>query len=341
MKKYFLLLSLLSSIYGYSQLERIFASEGDAQKFVSNYTEPIFGALLSATNANWITSARPAKPFHFELNIGAAGAFIPESKQSFIFNNSDYEFLRLDSGPNELPTVVGKDSHSRLKIVIPINNLERKVLDFDAPSGLAQKLPQGVVPAPNIQLSMGLPLGFEVSARYLPKIEKNGGFIQITGFGLKHSISQYFKGKDDDGKKKKKTVVNLAIQANYQMISTGYDFSGNNKSIALDMNTVSARAIGSIDYKLLTIYGSTGYSKGYAKFNVNGTFDYTYDVQDNNGNHIRYETVSVDDPVKTETNSDEMFFNLGVKLKLAFFQIYADYTLQQYPVANVGIGFRF
>ena len=341
MKKYILLITLLSSIYGYSQFEQIFASEGDAQIFVSKYTEPVFGALLSATNANWVTSARPAKPFHFELNIGVAGAFIPESKESFTFNNSDYDYLRLDSGPNELPTVVGGDSHSQLKIVIPINNTEQKVMDFSAPSGLAQNLPQSAVPAPNIQLSMGLPLGFEVSARYLPKIESNGGYIQITGFGLKHSISQYFKGKDDKGEKKKKTVINLAVQANYQMISTGYSFSGSNKAATLDMNTISARAIGSIDYKLLTIYGSTGYSKGDVKFNVNGTFDYTYDVQDNNGSHIRYETVSVDDPIKTKASTDEMFFNAGVKLKLAFFQIYADYTLQQYPVANVGIGFRF
>jgi len=342
MKNLSIAILLFIGLQSNAQFENIFASEGDAQVFINNYTEPLFGGLLSATNSNWITSAKPIKPFKFELNIGASGALIPSSKETFKFNDSDYDYLRLESGPTDIPTVMGKESYSRLKIVIPLSNgVEYKVLDFDAPGGVAGKLPLNMVPAPNIQFSMGLPLGFEVNARYLPKIVGNNAYVQITGVGLKHSISQYFPAKKDENGKKKKRTFNLAIHANYQNISGGVASSGSDKSTDLQMNTISGRALASLDYKFLSLYSSVGYSVGYAKFNVKGTYNYSYEVQDMNGNFIRNESLTVVDPIQTDFNTDEVFFSVGAKIKLFVFQIYADYTQQTYPVANVGIGFMF
>ena len=227
--------------------------------------------------------------------------------------------------------------------MIPDNNgNEIKLLEFNSPDGIKDKLPVNVVPAPAIQMSMGLPLGSEVNLRYAPTLtDDNGGFFQLLGVGFKHSISQYFStGKDENGKKNKRHF-NLAAHVAYQHISAGYDDQHSDKALHMNISTISLQGIASFDYKLISLYGAVGYSKGFTTMDVLGTYNYTYDVQDNNGNHIRYETVSVTDPLKLDYDLNGMKAKAGLKLKLAFFQIFADYTLQEFPVATAGVGFKF
>jgi len=342
MKKFFLLSIVLFSIATQAQFQDIFASGSDADKFVTDFTKPAFKGLMYATSGNWITSAKPLKSFHIELNISASGAFVPQSDESFKFNPNDYQYLKIESGPDVLPTVMGNESTTTMKIVIPDNlNNEIKLLEFDAPDGVKDRLPLNIVPAPMVQLSMGLPLGSEVNVRYTPQISSDGGFFQILGLGVKHSISQYFpKSKDEDGKKAKRHF-NLAAHAAFQQISAGYDDPDSDKAVHLDMNALSIQGIASLDYKLISLYSSIGYTKAFTKLDVLGTYKYTYEIQDTNGNYLRTETVSVTDPLKLDYDLNGMKFKAGLKLKLAFFRIFADYTLQEYPVATAGIGFKF
>jgi len=306
----------------------------DAEKYMNFYTEPLLKGLLSATSASWVTSAKPIKPFHVEFSISAAGAFVPEDQESFEFIDSDYEYLKLDSGSNILPTVMGGSSQSVLKVVIPdLNNNEVKLLDFNAPDGIKDDLPMNVVPGPNIQLAMGLPLGSEVAIRYTPKLTTDdGAFFQIIGFGFKHSISQYFG---------KKGPLNIAAHVAYQNISTGVDDIDTDQAVHFDLNTISIQGLASLDFKLLSIYSKLGFTQAYTNLDVLGTYSYTYDIQDTDGNHLRYETISITDPLKLEQDINGLKFGFGAKLKLLVFQIFADYTIQEYSVANVGIGFKF
>lgn len=343
MKKYFVIFLITTFSVSYSQFEDIFASDSDAEKFVTSYTQPVFRGLMYATNSAWVTSAQPIKAFKFELNISASGAFVPQNFESFKFDPADYQYLRVESGPSEIPTIMGGESHTRLKIVIPDNtNNEVKLLEFNSPNGIKDKLPVNVVPAPAIQVSMGLPLGSEVNLRYAPKItDDNGGFFQLLGVGFKHSISQYFPvGKDKNGNKNQRHF-NLAAHVAYQHISSGYDDPNSNKAVHLNISTISLQGIASFDYKLISLYGAVGYSKGFTTMDVLGTYNYTYDVQDNNGNHIRTENVSITDPLKLDYDINGIKAKAGLKLKLVFFQIFADYTLQEFPVATAGIGFKF
>ncbi len=343
MKKYFVIVLLSIFSTNYAQFEDIFASDSDAEKFVTKYTQPVFRGLMFATNSAWVTSAQPIKPFHFELNIGASGAFVPQNYESFKFNPADYQYLRIDNGPDEIPTVMGGDSQTRLKIVIPDNaSNEIKLLEFDAPGGIKDQLPVNAVPAPAIQVSMGLPLGSEVNLRYAPTLTSdNGGFFQLLGIGVKHSISQYFPVGEDENGNDKKRHFNLAAHVAYQNINAGYDDQNSNKAVHLNISTISLQGIASFDYKLLSLYGSVGYTKGFTTMDVLGTYNYSYDVQDTNGNHIRTETVSITDPLKLNYDVNGMKAKAGFKLKLAFFQIFADYTIQEFPVATAGIGFKF
>jgi len=194
MKNFFLTFVILLSFNSLAQFEDIFASDSDAVKFVSDFTRPAFKGLMYASNAAWVTSAKPLKSFHIELNISASGAFVSREQETFTFNQADYQYLQIESGPNVLPTIMGDKSQTTIKIVIPDNNNNQyKLLEFDAPDGIKKRLPVNAVPAPMAQLSMGLPLGSEVNLRYTPKLtNEDGGFFQILGLGFKHSLSQYF-----------------------------------------------------------------------------------------------------------------------------------------------------
>lgn len=333
MKKYFVILLIATFSKNYAQFQEIFAASNDAEKFVTNYMQPVFRGLMFATNSAWITSAKPIKTFHFELNINASGAFVPPNSENFKFNQTDYQYLRIDSGPDEIPTIAGGESQTRLKIVIPYNSYEVKVLDFDSPDGIKNKLPLNLIPAPTLQFSMGLPMGSEVNLRYAPTItDNNDAFFQLIGLGLKHSISQYLPvGKQ----------FNLAAHVAYQHISAGYDEANSNKALHINISAISIQSIASFDSKLISLYGAIGYSKGFTTMEALGTYNYTFDIQDNAGNHIDTETITITDPVKFDYSIDGIKAKAGIKLKLVFFQIFADYTLQEFPVATAGIGFKF
>ncbi len=340
MKKLLLLAFSLSSILMHGQIDNIFAAQSDANKFVTDFTRPVFKGLMYATNAGWVTTAKPLKAFHLQLSISASGAFVPAQDEYFTFNQNDYNYLQIKSGPSDLPTVMGGPSQTRLQVVIPDNNgNEFKVFEFNAPDGVKNELPVNAVPAPMAQLSVGLPLGTEVNLRYTPKIKSNdGGHFQILGLGVKHSISQYFpKSKDT----KKKTHFNLAAHAAIQNISAGYDDPSSDKGARLNMTSVSLQGIASLDYKFLSLYSALGFSKGFSQMDVLGTYNYTYDIRDSNGNLIRTESVTMTDPLSLKYDLNGLKAKLGVKLKLFFLQIFADYTLQEYPVATAGISLKY
>ena len=344
MKKY--LFVMLLAIWGvnYAQFNSIFASEGDAYNYIKNYTQPVFKGLMYASSSGWVTSAKPVKPFHVELNISASGAFVPTEFETFKIDGSEYQYLHVDSGPNEVPTVMGEQSQTHLLIEIPdAANNKKKVFNLYAPDGIKDQLPASVVPAPAIQLSVGLPLGSEVNVRYAPNLTKDGGFFNLFGVGVKHSISQYFpKPKDEDGKKKKRHF-NLAVHAAFQKINAGYDdpATGSDKGVHLSMSTYSLQGIASYDYGLISLYSAIGYTKGLTSMNVLGTYTFYYDVRDNNGNHLGTDTSTLIDPLSLNYNINGMKAKAGVKLKLLFFQLYVDYTIQEFPVATAGLGFKF
>jgi hypothetical protein len=341
MKQLFLFVFLSATAIGSAQFEDIFASEGDAVKYVTNFMSPSLDGLMYSSSAGWANSAKPLKPFSFSFDLGASGSLIPENKTQFTFNNSDYQYLQIDSGPNTIPTIVGGESQTRMKIVIPINGTENKVLEFDAASGVTDDLPFNAVALPKIQLNMGLPLGTEVSLRYFPRTEfKEKAYASIFGIGLKHSLSQYIpRAKDEKGEKKKRHF-NLAIQASYENIGVGTLNTSNDKNLEMTLGTINLQSIMSLDYKFLTVYSALGYTIGNSTLDVKGTYEYSYDVQDNSGNHIRYETVQIVDPLSLKFEPTGYRATFGVRLNLVFFRIFADYTLQEFPTANVGIGFK-
>ncbi len=346
MKKLLLLISFLFvSQISMAQFENLFAASGDANNYLSHYTKPIFNGFLYSTSSGWFTSAKPLKPFHFQLNISAAGAIVPDEENTFAFDPSEYQYTSIASGPNTLPTVLGGDSSSVLHIDVPLGGNEHLVTDVDALSGVNLKqeydLPFNMVPSPNIQLSMGLPLGTAVSLRYLPTIENSGASINQLGIGVQHSISQYIPPTTDEDGKQNKRHLNLAVAAAFNHIRIDYDNDPTDQYyITSGLNTVTVEALASLDYRFISFYGGVGLTNGTGNVDLKGSVDVSYDVYDNNGIFLRTENKTITDPLQLKYKVSGMKTKMGVQLNLFVLKIFADYTIQKYPVLNVGLGFK-
>jgi len=351
MKKNILFISfMLLQVHLYGQVEYVFASvKNDAKKFLTEYTRPAVEGLMASSSSGWSTSAKLLKTFHVQISASVAGAVISEDKEKFTFNPSDYEYIDIESGPNEIPTVMGGESTTRLQIRIPdIENNVVKVLSFDAPNGIKNNLPKiipiNVIPAPNVQFSMGLPLGFEGTIRYFPKIvSEEGAYIKVMGVAGKHSLTQYFGAKKDKDGKKVKRHFFASLFATYQDIDTGVLDPDNEKTVInLHLHSVSAEFLTSFDYKMLTLYSSIGYTKAESNLKVEGDYNYTYTLLDlDSGDEEGSEETTITDPIM------DLYFNqtgikgtLGVKLNLLLVHVFADVTMQNYPVANVGVAIK-
>lgn len=345
MKKLILLISILSIFNVSAQFENMFTSNGDANKYLSHYTAPVFNGFLYATGSSWFTSAKPLKKFHFQLNIAAAGALVPDDETRFNFNPAEYEYMHIDSGSDILPTVLGGDANSVLLIDVPAGANTHHVVKLDALSGVDLKsdfnIPVNVVPAPNIQLSMGLPLNSMVSVRYMPQLNSEGASIQLLGLGLMHSISQYFPQKKDENGKKEKRRLNLAFGAAFSSLSMEYvPENVTDYKFEASLNTYTLEGLASFDFKFLSLYGGFGYTGGNGNLDLKGSFDITYDVRDDNGVLIGTQTTPITDPLKLRYNIGGMKTKVGAQLNLYFFKIFADYTIQKYSVLNAGIAIK-
>ncbi len=328
-----------------AQFENIFTAIDDANTYLSHYTEPVFKGFLYSTSSGWFTSAKPLKPFHFQLSIMGAGAIVPDEETYFNFNPAEYQYITISSGSQTLPTVLGGESNTILHIDVPLDNNDHLVTDVEALDGVDLKseydLPFNVVPSPNFQLSMGLPLGTAVSLRYLPKIENNGVTINQVGIGVQHSISQYIHPSDAVSGTNNKRHFNLAVAGAYNHITIDYDDDPtDNYYLTTGLNTVTVEALASLDYRLISFYAGVGFVQGDGNVDLKGNVDVSYDVYDENGVYKGTENISIKDPLKLRYDVSGMKTKMGIQLNLFVLKIFADYTIQKYPVVNMGLGIK-
>ena len=107
------------------------------------------------------------------------------------------------------------------------------------------------------------------------------------------------------------------------------------------MNTWTVQAIASLDFKVITLYGSVGYNNGKSSVRMKGDYTLTYDLEDENGNVIGTIDESISDPISLDFQASGMRATLGTRLNIGFFKIFADYTLQEYNTVSAGIAFSF
>ncbi len=341
--------SLFTAIFCFAklhsqELETILLAGDDAQKLTRAYLAPSFKGLMFSMNNGWYHTAKVHKKFGFDVTIGANAAFVPSKDEVFSIAelglSSD---ITVTNEVTQSPTVAGSDSQTpaQIRYTAQVQG-EDVTADFTLPRGVKEDLPLSSIPAPAVQVGIGLPYKFDAIVRYVPKIGSDDVTVGLVGFGLKKEITEWFGPLD-------KLPLHISLLAAYSNMSVDYEIgnvsssgagtvSTQNATTEFDVNTYTIQAIASLNFPIVNIYGGIGYNGGNTKLNMLGTYTLSYDATNNSVPDIQE---SVTDPLSLKTSSGSMSATVGARLSLGFFKLYGSYTLQEYNTLNAGIAFSF
>jgi hypothetical protein len=317
------------------ELEVLLLAKSDANLLIKNFLEPVNEGMLFNLNNGWYHTAKTHKKFGFDITVNANASIVPSKSRSFEFIASEYQYLTLESGSSTINNAMGGKNNSKIGVRIPeAGNV--KVAQFTMPNGIGDDLPFNAAPTPMIQASVGLFLDTDIAIRYLPKTNTNEFESNLFGFGIKHNLMQYFEPLD-------KLPLNISLFAGYTSMDTYYDLNaipdlpGANQEAIFNLKAYTVQALASLDFPVVTLYGGIGFENGTSELKMKGTYELSYTLEGTNT------TVSetITNPINMKFNIDGVRATAGVRLNLAFFKIFADYTMHEYNTISTGIAFSF
>jgi hypothetical protein len=232
-------------------------------------------------------------------------------------------------------------TETTIDVRIPIDGTNTfKVGSFQMPGGITEDLPVSAVPAPMIQVGVGLPTSTDVKLRYVPTLDYGDGVeAGLFGVGLQHDITQYLGPID-------KLPLSVSILAAFTNLNATYainddsisdNVSINNGEAEFTMNAWTIQALGSLDFKIVTLYGGFGYNQGSSEINIKGDYNLSYDVEDSNGNVVSSVTETISNPVNLDFDTSGVRTTLGARLNLGPIKIFGDYTFQKFNTLSAGL----
>ncbi len=338
----------------------------DAEKLFEGYFTPAVNAFGANLNGGWYNTAKCHKLGGFDLTLTINTALIPDIDKTF--NLGDFD-LTGEYNPDEsfVPTVagereVGTEISYIEEVDVPEVGIQMIPLaSFDAPKGAGL----GFLPAPMIQVGIGLIKETELIGRFLPTLKVGNGDYKVGmwGVGVKHSIKQWIPAVN------KIPFFNLSFLGGYTKLTgnaaieltpdqlgfagtTVYDltngaFSWDDQNLKLVSNAFTANIIVSADLPIVTFYGGLGFATTKTNLSVTGYYPLPTIQLNSSEDHylepVVNESSVVKDPVDIEIkNSDggttKPRFNIGVRLKLAVITLHADYIYSKYSVVTGGLG---
>lgn len=335
MKKLLLLLLFSLSFTAKSQeLDILLLANSDANLLMKNYMSPIMEGAIYSLNNGWFNTAKTHKKGGFDITFNVNLAITPTSSQTFLFKESDYQYLTLESGSSTMSTAMGSNNNSIIKIEIPEAN-DFKIASFSLPDGIEDDIILNAVPSAMLQASIGLPFSTNISVRFLPKVKTTDTESNLIGFGIKHNLMQYFGPLD-------KLPLNIAVFGGFTSMDTTYDIqnsglTGSNQQASLTFNSYTIQGIASLDFPIITVYTAIGFDTGTSTLKLRGNYELEYTLAGTNTSI----TESVTNPINLNYNTSSFTSSLGARLNLGFFKIYGDYTIKKYHTLSAGFAFSF
>lgn len=321
----------------------VFASD-DASKLAKSYVNPFVKGYMYDLNSGWYTTAKTHNKFGFDFTINPSVAFVPAADEFFDFRQSDYQYLSLPNGETSLPTLMSSsEQETTVRVSIPYENQLYKVADFQMPKGIAGDLPFNAVPLPMAQIGLGLPTRTDIKLRLIPNISITDDVkANLFGLGLQHDIGQYLKLSY--------TPLNISVLAAYTSLKISHQLDTDqntqnlfveNGEAVFETSAWTLQALGSLDFKFVSLYGGIGYNNGKTNAKLNGDYTIVYELEDDNGNIMGTTSEQIKDPINLDFKTSGINGTLGARLNLSIFKIFASYTFQEYNTLTAGIAFSF
>jgi len=310
----------------------------DATKLANAYLSPIFKGFGIGLNSGWANTAHSKNLGRFDLRLSVTGAFVPKKDETFDISTLGLSNRVQPANPNQTisPTAAGKKTIGPELIINDDNGNEIDRIN----------LPKGadvpVVPAPQIQATVGLIKGIDVSLRAIPQINLGDiGSINMIGGGIKVEVLPLIAGKTAG----KLLPFDLALALGYTQFSYKKDIDytspdntsvKDNQEIEAKISGVNVQAILSKKLLVFTPFLALGYNTSKTSGGLMGD----YRVIDPTLSVVAPVYKTVVDPVSLDkTNFNSFRSDIGFQLNLAFLRLYASYSVSEYNSFNAGLGF--
>ncbi len=342
-----LFLTLPISAFSQSDVsDLIKSSPADATKLAQAYLKPLFKGLGVGLNSGWNNTAHSKNLLRFDLRFGITGAVVPQTDESFDVTKIGLSANVRPTNPSQTmaPTLSGSKDNSTQLTVYDNNN--QALESFTLPGGAGI----GLIPAPQLQGSIGLSRGIELSVRAMPtvKLGSDFGSIGMFGGGLKVELIPLISGMAD-----KVLPIDIALAAGYTQFtyevpldvpapanaipsSVAQPNNFSNQRVEANFSGINTEFIISKKILLFTPFISLGYNTAKTDVGMKGNYPIIDGISP-----LGQRTYTVfTDPINIkQTDINGFRTNIGFQLNLAFFRIYGSYGMAEYNSFTGGIGF--
>jgi hypothetical protein len=303
----------------------LLANKNDRVQLIEAYINPAMKGLIYSMNNGWYHTAKVHKTLGFDVSLSLNASLVPEEDEMFTL--SGLTSINQATGSNiTAATVAGSEDTRPLTTISFTEDGQTYSTTFNAPGGVKESLPLNAIPAPALQVSLGLPAKFEVSLRLVPKVGQKDVKGSLFGVGLKKEITSWFGPLGA-------TPLHVSLLAAYTTMNVEYniedaeDIAVQNGLAEFKLNSYTVQAIASLNFPILNLYGGIGYGAGNSTLKMLG--DYT----------LSYGPLSrtITDPIDSAFDAGSFRTTIGTRISLPFLKIFGSYTLQEYNTANLGI----
>jgi len=323
----------------------------DGEKLIQAYLQPLGYAMGANLNGGWYNTAKVHKTLGFDITLSISAALVPEIDKSFDLTTLGFENLRLQNqgAGSEAPTFAGNSSKLPVleyAITNPVDNSEIVLASFKTLNGI--NVPG--YPLPMLKAGVGLPAGFEINARFLPRISYEDMSLGLWGAGIKYDVFQHIPLVG------KLPVLNVSLFGAYTQVnsSTNLSFQKSryqsmigdkpvtggkdlyeNQTLDISLRGFKGMALASVDIPVITVFAGIGYSQSFTNIDMLGEYPLIQFDQTTTDIYIQ----DVTDPIALKfDNFSGLQLNAGIRLKLAVITLHADYTYANYNMITAGIG---
>jgi hypothetical protein len=321
------------------------AGVDDMNKLAEGYLKPAGIGFSSGLGSNWYNTAATHKLLGFDLTVGASVAMTPSSDQTFSLDG----FQKLTTTATSAPTFGG----SGAGVPMTLKQNGTVISQFTTPKGYSK-----YTPTPNLQLTLGLPLGNDLSVRYAPSLKLDGMNMEFWGVAVKHDVKQWipvvkslpfdasvlvgYSNFSMDYSFKSAITPDVLKQGGTLGVydGTGIDWAKAGQGFDIKANALTANLIVSKKVAFFTPYLGVGFTK--ANFDI--SFAGKYPVLGNpitapGANFGKLSVDAVNDPINLSYSEFMPGATVGFRMKVLFvLALHAQYTVQKYPTASVGFG---
>ncbi len=329
-------------------IDFIKAGTHDAEILFENYLDPYAMALGEGLNNGWFQTAETHKFLGFDISLNITGIQIPSSDKVFDLNGLSFTNMKLASNSGTLaPTVAGDDMPGPEIIVFrePNNPASEELFRFNSPEGSGYDM----VPVPMAQISFGLIPHTDIIGRYVPDLEFSNTDDDVTvglkGIGLKHNFKEwvpFLKHLPFDASLFF-TYAKINAEVGFDFTEADYDIDPmvpqsvtyqhlDDQRLTFDTKAYKYGLIVSKKVGILTVFGSVGNNTTETNIDLVGN----YPILEDGDTEVIIKGEK--DPLSLDLGSaTNIAYNGGLRLKLAFFKIYASVNRAQYTSFNAGI----